>query len=140
MPHGQIQVSIEGNPDQEALKFELELITRKTSDGDLSGPPQGQPILRRITLDTRVQGLADAAEWTLNKVKTARNLRNGAITFYDQEGAEYQKLEWTKGFIEKAEWFVDESERSEAMRGVMQYQFVVSEITIGGVALKNPVQ
>lgn len=132
---GQVQVSIEGNPEQEVLRFQVETITGI----DDKGAPQGAPVVRRLCLTTRVhEGLFDAAQWAVNEPRAKHNLKNGIIKFYNKDGENYQTLEWTNGFIEKAEWVLPDAERSEEQRVYMQYQIVVNKMSIGGAELVNP--
>lgn len=132
---GRVEVMIEGQPEQEVLQFVLEAETPI----DYKGAPQGQPVFRRLTFTTRVmQGMHDAVGWCINEPRTAHNLRNGTVKFYDKNGENYQTLEWTNGFIEDAAWLLPDAEKDEQQRICMKYQVVAQRINIGGVELANP--
>jgi len=132
---GRIEVSIDGKPEQEVLRLNVETVTPI----DYKGAPQGQPLFRRIVFTTRVmQGLYDAVAWTINEPRSAHNLRNGVINFYDSEGQQYQTLEWSDGFVERADWVLPDTEKDEQQRVLMEYQIVAGKATIGGIELVNP--
>lgn len=132
---GRIEVMIEGQPEQEVLRLQLETVTPI----DYKGAPQGQPLFRSIKFTTRVmRGLHDAVAWTINEPRAQHNLRNGTINFYDKDGAHYQTLEWANGFVERANWVLPDTERDEQQRVLMEYKIVAEKVTIGGVELANP--
>ncbi len=132
---GRVEVMLEGQPEQEVLRFDLETVTPL----DFKGAPQGQPIFRRITFVTRaMHGMHDAVGWVVNEPRAPHNLRNGVIKLYNKDGAEYQQIEWTKGFVERAEWSLPDTEADEQKRVHMAYTIVANKVAIGGKELENP--
>jgi len=131
---GRVEVMIEGEPEQALLSFQLQAETPH----DPKGAPQGQPLFRRLTIVTRVmQGMHEAVAWCINEKRAPHNLRNGVMKFYDKDGEEYQTLEWTNGFIERADWVLPDAEKDEEQRVYMEYQIVAHRLSIGGIELEN---
>jgi hypothetical protein len=132
---GRVEVMIEGQPEQDVLKFQMEAVTPI----DFKGAPQGQPLFRRLTFVTRVmEGMHDAVSWTVNEPRAPHNLKNGTIKFYSKDGDNYQTMEWAQGFVERADWILPDAEKEEQQRVLMQYQIVARKVSIGGVELVNP--
>lgn len=134
---GRVEVVLEGQAEQDVLRFNLETVTPI----DHKGAPQGTPIFRRITFVTRVMhGMHDATSWVVNEPRAPHNLKNGVIKLHNKDGEQYQTIEWTKGFVERAEWVLPDTESDEQRTVYMEYTIVASKVAIGGIEMENPWQ